>query len=164
MTKRCGNAWRAAVVAILLTGLLVATSFVEAKPKETFGHITTFAHVPAAPGFPEGIAVHGNSVFVSGPARFGTAGTGPSAIQVFNRKTGQLTQTISVQGEALAAEHALSNIAIDGDGDIYALSTQLGVIRFSKHGQGYVQNAARPAAVGPDASRLPASAERHRVR
>lgn len=83
----------------------------------------------------------GNSVFVSGPARFGTAGTGPSTITVFNRKTGQLEQTIVVQGEALEFEHALSNIAIDGQGRIYALSTQLGLIRFTKVGQRYQQEA-----------------------
>jgi sugar lactone lactonase YvrE len=93
------------------------------------------------PGFPEGVAVYGNSVFVSGPARFGTAGTGPSTINVYNRKTGQLKQTIVVQGEALAFEHVLANIAIDGQGRIYALSTQLGLIRFTKVGQSYQQEA-----------------------
>lgn len=103
--------------------------------------IETFASVPAVPGFPEGIAVNGHRVYVSGPARFGTAGTGPSAIQVYDRKTGTLDATISVAGEALAFEHALSNIAVDGDGRIYALSTQLGLIRFTKQGSGYVQEA-----------------------
>jgi len=91
------------------------------------------------PGFPEGIAVHGNHVYVSGPARFGTAGTGPSAIQVYDRKTGALEKTIYVQGEALAFEHAVSNIAVDALGRIYALSTQLGLIRFTKQGSTYVQ-------------------------
>ncbi len=105
----------------------------------SFGDIRTFAPVPDTPGFPEGIAVHGNRVFVSGPARFGTAGTGPSAIQVYDRKSGSLVATISVAGEALAFEHALSNIALDGDGRIYALSTQLGLIRFRKQASGYVQ-------------------------
>lgn len=112
-----------------------------AKDKEQFGDISTFANVPAVPGFPEGVAVHGNSVFVSGPARFGTAGTGPSAIHVFNRKSGQLSQTITVQGENLAFEHAVSNIAVDGSGRVYALSTQLGLIRFSKIGHNYLQQA-----------------------
>ncbi len=110
-----------------------------AKKKEQFGDISTFATVPADPGFPEGVAIHGNSVFVSGPARFGTAGTGPSAIQVFNRKSGTLSQTIVVQGEALAFEHAVSNVAVDGSGRVYALSTQLGLIRFVKQGHTYVQ-------------------------
>jgi sugar lactone lactonase YvrE len=104
------------------------------------GGIATFATVPAAPGFPEGIAVHGNQVYVSGPARFGTAGTGPSAIQVYNRKSGALESTIYVAGEALAFEHALSNIAVDAEGRIYALSTQLGLIRFTKMDGIYIQD------------------------
>jgi sugar lactone lactonase YvrE len=124
--------------------------------KPVYGTITKFATVPAVPGFPEGVAVYGNSVFVSGPARFGTAGTGPSAIQVFNRNTGALDQTIVVAGEALAFEHAVSNIALDGDGRIYALSTQLGLIRFTKKGHNYVQEAYGaplpdiPPLAGPD--------------
>jgi sugar lactone lactonase YvrE len=120
------------VFALILTGVGAAQA---AQP----GGIGVFATVPADPGFPEGIAVHGNWVFVSGPARFGTAGTGPSAIHVYNRKTGSLIQTIVVQGEALEFEHAVSNIAVDGAGRLYALSTQLGLIRFTKQGQTYVQ-------------------------
>ncbi len=84
--------------------------------------------------------MHGNRVFVSGPARFGTAGTGPSAIQVLKRQTGQSEHLLTVVGEDLSQEHALSNIAIDGDGRIYVLSTQLGVVRFTKVGQAYVQD------------------------
>jgi sugar lactone lactonase YvrE len=44
-----------------------------------------------------------------------------------------------VSGEALAFEHAVSNIAVDQDGRIYALSTQLGLIRFRKQGSAFVQ-------------------------
>jgi hypothetical protein len=36
--------------------------------------------VPAAPGFPEGISVAGNRVYVSGPARDATVATGPSKV------------------------------------------------------------------------------------
>ena len=148
------------VIAVFSVYLTTAVSPANAKP--AFGTITTFAPVPAVPGFPEGVAVHGNSVFVSGPARFGTAGTGPSAIQVYNRKTAQLDQTIVVQGEALAFEHALSNIAIDSQGRIYALSTQLGLLRFTKQGQTYQQSAygaplpdIPPLAPGPDFPPIP---------
>jgi sugar lactone lactonase YvrE len=130
-----------ALCALAALTLSLTTIASLAKSTPAFGTITTFAPVPAVPGFPEGVVVHGNSVFVSGPARFGTAGSGPSAIHVYNRKTGQLEQTIVVQGEALAFEHALSNIAVDGQGRIYALSTQLGLIRFTKQGQNYVQSA-----------------------
>ena len=104
------------------------------------GGFATFASVPANPGFPEGVVVYGSQVYVSGPARFGTAGTGPSAIQIYNRKTGALESTIYVAGEALAFEHALSNMAVDASGRIYALSTQLGLIRFTKVDSTYVQD------------------------
>lgn len=151
-----------AVCIIATFALTLATAGTWAKTKPAFGTITKFASVPAMPGYPEGVAVYGNSVFVSGPARFGTAGTGPSAIQVYNRKTGQLEQTIVVQGEALAFEHAVSNIAIDGQGRVYALSTQLGLIRFTKQGQNYVQSAygaplpdLPPQVPGPDFPPLP---------
>src|SRR5262245_7007616 len=152
----------AAVCLIAVFSIYLTAAPVLATAAPAFGTITTFASVPAAPGFPEGVAVHGNSVFVSGPARFGTAGTGPSAIQVYDRKTGALEQTIVVQGEALAFEHALSNIAIDGQGRVYALSTQLGLIRFTKQGQTYVQSAygaplpdIPPLAPGPDFPPIP---------
>lgn len=125
------SSYAASVLACALATL--AAGFSPAVAVE-LGGITTFATVPAAPGFPEGIAVHGNRVFVSGPARFGTAGTGPSAIQVYNRKNGALVTTIVVAGEALAFEHAVSNLAVDDDGRLYVISTQLGLIRFTKHG------------------------------
>lgn len=152
----------AAVCVIAAFSIFFTNAASWAKSKPAFGTITKFASVPATPGYPEGVAVHGNSVFVSGPARFGTAGTGPSAIQVYNRKTGQLQQTIVVQGEALAFEHALSNIAIDGQGRIYALSTQLGLIRFTKHGHNYQQSTygaplpdLPPVVPGPDFPPIP---------
>ncbi len=125
------------MMAFIVPFAMQANAFDENKL--VFGTITKFASVPASPGFPEGVAVDGNSVFVSGPARFGTAGTGPSAIQVYDRKTGAFQQTIVVSGEALAFEHALSNIAFDHNGRIYALSTQLGLIRFTKHAHTYQQ-------------------------
>jgi len=135
---------RAAAVALMVMTLAMA-GLGPVQAAQTEGHhgdsgeIETFATVPVVPGFPEGVVVHGNRVFVSGPARFGTAGTGPSAIQVYDRKNGALKQTILVTGEALAFEHALSNMAVDASGRIYALSTQLGLIRFRKQGQAYVQ-------------------------
>ena len=127
---------RLRMVAVTVMVVMLAVAAVVPAFAGQIGGIDVFAGVPVDPGFPEGVLVHGNSVFVSGPARFGTAGTGPSAIQVYNRKSGALTQTIYVSGESLAAEHALSNIAVDGAGQIYALSTQLGLIRFVKHRAG----------------------------
>src|SRR3954471_1935080 len=90
-----------------------------------FGDIETFASVPASPGFPEGISVDGNRVYVSGPARDATAGTGPSKVLVYDRKTGALDSEVIVSGEDLDFEHALSCNAVDGDGRLYVLTDQL---------------------------------------
>lgn len=140
MTEFAARTGRRRLVAAFLV-VIVVLAIAGPAVAAQYGTITTFAPVPATPGFPEGVVVHGNRVFVSGPARFGTAGTGPSAIQVYDRKSGALVQTIVVSGEALAYEHALSNVAVDGAGRIYALSTQLGLIRFVRQGQTYVQQA-----------------------
>jgi len=135
-----GNGLSWMTLGILLVAALAAwpTPAHAAQPPAGPG-LATFATVPAVPGFPEGLAVHGNRVIVSGPARFGTGGTGPSTLSFFDRKSGALVDVVAVVGEALAFEHALSNIALDGDGRIYALSTQLGLICFTKVGQGWQQ-------------------------
>ena len=128
------------IVNLVVATVLVLSLSMTYSAMAASGGIDTFAVVPADPGFPEGIVVHGSHVYVSGPARFGTAGTGPSAIQVYDRKTGALESTIYVAGEALAFEHALSNIAVDAEGRIYALSTQLGLMRFTKVDGTYIQD------------------------
>lgn len=112
-----------------------------------FGDIDTLAGLPAIPGFPEGISVHGNRVFVSGPAIAGTAGTGPSKVYVLGRNTGEIETELTVTGENLGFDHALSCNAVDGDGRLYVLTAQLfappaaqlGILRFTRHGQSYVQ-------------------------
>ncbi len=128
------------VAAAVLTALACLMAGFGPAQAMDIGEITVLASVSATPGFPEGVAVRGNAVIVSGPARFGTAGTGPSAIHIYNRKTGLLEHTIWVAGEALAFEHALSNVAVDAAGRLYALSTQLGVLRFTKQGHIYTQS------------------------
>jgi sugar lactone lactonase YvrE len=110
---------------------MAGTGAVAAKPAP---RIKLFAQVRPVPGFPEGVVIDGNRVYVSGPARFGTAGTGPSVIRVYDRRTRVKLDTIAVAGEDLSQEHALSNIALDSAGRLYAASTQLGLIRFTKTG------------------------------
>lgn len=90
-------------------------------------------------GFPEGVAVSGNRVYVAGPATLGTAGKGPSVVTVLRRSTGELLDEIPIEGENTAFEHALSGITVDGDGNVYVLSTQLGVVRIERHGHHYRQ-------------------------
>jgi sugar lactone lactonase YvrE len=85
--------------------------------------------VPNPPGFPEGIAVRGNRVYVAGPATFGTTGKPPSAVLEFDLETGKELARYDVVGEDLFAEHANSSIAFDGAGRLYVLNTQLGLYR-----------------------------------
>lgn len=100
-----------------------------AKQKRPYGDAQVLATFPAEPGFPEGIAVKGNKVYVSGPARFGTAGTGPSTVVAYNRDTGATEAVYTTQGEVLSQEHANSCIAFDGQGRLYVLNIQLGMYR-----------------------------------
>src|ERR1044071_5409970 len=107
--------------AIILSAFISATLLpaAQAKQPRPYGDVQILATFPTPPGFPEGIAVKGNKVYVSGPARFGTAGQGPSVVVAFNRDTGATEETYPTQGEALAFEHANSCIAFDGDGKLY---------------------------------------------
>jgi sugar lactone lactonase YvrE len=120
-----------------------------------YGDARVLATFPTPPGFPEGIAVRGNKVYVSGPARFGTAGTGPSTVVAFNRDTGALEATYTTQGEALAFEHANSCIAFDGDGRLYVMNLQLGTYRIDT-GSGQQESYSTPFPDLPSCSASPA--------
>lgn len=124
LPKIASAAFLAAAIAASLLPLTAA-----AKQPRPYGDVQVLATFPADPGYPEGIAVKGNKVYVSGPARFGTAGTGPSTVVAYNRDTGALEATYTTQGEALQFEHANSCIAFDGNGKLYVLNLQLGVYR-----------------------------------
>jgi len=91
---------------------------------------------PTGPTYPEGVALVGSRVIVSGPATFGTAGNhSPSQLTIFDRNSGALRAQVPVVGEDLTAEHALSELASWGD-YVYAPSTQLGVLRWRIRGNG----------------------------
>ena len=95
-----------------------------------FGDAKVLATVPSPNALPEGIAVRGNKVYVSGPATFGNAGNNePSAVWEFDIASGALTNYFPAQGENLAQDHANSCIAFDGAGRLYVLNIQLGVYR-----------------------------------
>lgn len=139
----------------LLAAALVLTGVADAK-KPTFGSGSVLATIPPEAGistnksfnnggFPEGVVIDGNRVYVSGPATFGTAGKGPSVVTVLKRGNGDLIEEIAIQGEDLSQEHALSGITVDGDGAVYALSTQLGVIRIERQCGQYTQSVYAPA-------------------
>jgi sugar lactone lactonase YvrE len=121
--------------------LLPATA--AAKEPRPYGDAQVLATFPTPPGYPEGVAVKGNKVYVSGPARFGTADTGPSTVVAYNRDTGAVEATYTTQGEALHYEHANSCIAFDGQGRLYVLNIQLGLYRIDT-GSGAQENYSAP--------------------
>ncbi len=96
-----------------------------------FGDVQVLATVPFPPGYPEGIAVNGNKVYVAGPARFGNAGEPPSKVFVYDTSTGATVREYAIQGENLAQDHANSCIAFDGAGRLYVVNTQLGIVRLN---------------------------------
>lgn len=123
---------------------------VAADAKPSFGQGSVLATISAEAsycageagcngGFPEGVVVSGDRVYVSGPATFGTAGKGPSVVTVLQRSNGHLITEIPIEGESTAFEHAISGITADGQGNVYVLSTQLGVVRIERHGHHYTQ-------------------------
>jgi sugar lactone lactonase YvrE len=134
-------------VALFVALASVGATRLPAAGAAQFGDVETFAGIPAMPGFPEGISVRGSRVYVSAPAMAGTAGTGPSRVFVYKRRSGAQTSEIVVSGEDLSFEHALSCNAVDRTGGLYVLTAQLfappfarlGMLRFRKHGQTYVQ-------------------------
>ena len=114
---------------LLALVILPLTAFADNPHTRPYGDVQTLAPFPVPPGSPEGIAVKGNKAYVSGPARFGTAGQPPSIVVVYDTRTGEQLETIQIQGEDLSQEHANSCVAFDGDGRLYVVNTQLGIVR-----------------------------------
>ena len=120
------------VVCLLLLVACAAGQTVAAQGannSRAFGDVQVLATVPFPPGFPEGITVNGNRVYVAGPARFGTAGEPPSKVFAYDTSTGETVREYAIQGENLAQDHANSCIAFDGAGQLYVVNTQLGIVR-----------------------------------
>lgn len=118
-----------------LLGLLCGL-FHPALSAAQFGDVSVFAQVPTQgllTGFPEGIAVRGDRVYVAGPATLGTSlNNEPSKVYEFNLADGALLRTIDIQGETVfGAEHANACVAFDGNGRLYVLNTQLGTLRLN---------------------------------
>lgn len=116
----------AAVVALMAAVVPMTRAYGADRP---YGDARILATVPTPPGFPEGIAVARNRVYVAGPATFGTTGKPASAVVAFDRKTGRQLRYYAVAGEDLLQEHANSSIAFDDAGRLYVLNTQLGIYR-----------------------------------
>jgi sugar lactone lactonase YvrE len=112
----------------LLVAVLMGTATMNAA-HGAIGDSSVFAKVPF-PGYPEGIVIHGDVIYVSGPAAFGVPGNFvPSNIYGFNKNTGALVKTITIQNQ-VGPLNALSCIAAD-DTNLYVLDEGLGVVRIN---------------------------------
>lgn len=121
---------------ILVTAAMLSLALApraEAAPDQRpIGDSRVVAQLPPAPGYPEGIAVQGGSVYVATAARFGTAVVpplDPPEVQAFDVKSGELTARYVVADKDPSQDHGLSGLAFDGSGWLYVLDTQWGIIR-----------------------------------
>ena len=121
---------RSGLVAALAVGALVGSGLAAAPPPERpLGDSRFIAAVPF-PGFPEGIAVNEERVYVSGPAVFGEpANAVPSRIFAYDLDSGDLVQEIEIQGQSMDLPKAVSCIAFDDHGGLFVLDEQQGVLR-----------------------------------
>ncbi|HVE97822.1 MAG TPA: hypothetical protein VNA12_01430 [Mycobacteriales bacterium] len=131
------------------TGVLVVASAMLATSIPAVGHgeeprrmhhARILASVPAGDrGYIEGIAYDGTDVYAG--TGFGSTGTGApltnrgeaSRIFSWNRVTGVPTGTIVLGGEDTSVEHGITGIKFDAQGRLYALSNQLGLVRFTRN-------------------------------
>lgn len=119
---------RTAAFALLV--LMIGSAFAGGRP---LGDSRVVAQLPPAPGYPEGIAVHGSRIYVATAARFGTAfipPPGPPEIQVFDAASGALEKRIAIATKDPTMDHGTSGLAFDAAGRLYVLDTQWGVVRF----------------------------------
>ncbi|MRG95530.1 SMP-30/gluconolactonase/LRE family protein [Polyangium spumosum] len=121
----------------LVGAALAAAMFLQVEaPSAAPAHCDFLARLAEAPGYPDGIVLRKNRIYVAGPAWGVDVGAVPSEIAVFHPKTGAARGTIPIQGEDLAAPHALTGLTVDASGRLYALSSQLGLLRLSEKGHG----------------------------
>jgi len=116
------------VCCLIAFAFMPLSAFADNPHTRPFGDVQVLAPVPS-PGYPEGIAVRGNTVYVAGPASFDTAGLPASYVIAYDTRTGATQRTYTIQGEVLAAPHANSCIAFDDAGRLYVVNIQLGIVR-----------------------------------
>ncbi len=130
---------RKLTVVVILSVLLGALPSAGASSGDLeVGETTVFAEVPE-PGFGEGIAMVGNTVFVG--TFYGVvpnAGGPPAKVFLYDRRTGALTGEITVE-EDTSVNHGLIGMTTDGYGRVYAGSEQHGVLRFTRRGSSWQQ-------------------------
>jgi sugar lactone lactonase YvrE len=94
------------------------------------GDSKVIAAVPF-PGYPEGIVVHEDTIYVSGPAAFGVPGNfQPSPIFGFDKNTGALVRTITLQNQ-VGPLNAISCITVDDNDNMYVADEGLGIVKIN---------------------------------
>src|SRR5262245_5996658 len=108
--------------------LLVLSLTASVINAQTLGDSKVFSPV-AAPGFPEGIAVNGNSFYVSGPAAFGQP-LGSAYVKAFDLKTGAFEANYPITiTNPFAGMSGASCAAFGPDGDLYVVEPFVGIIK-----------------------------------
>jgi len=117
-------------ISILTATLLAVSASVAIAQPRPLGDSRFVASVPF-PGYPEGMAVYDGRFYVSGPAAFGVPGNAePSKIFVYEVRTGQLVDTITIQGQT-GPFKAISCIAFDDEGHLYVADESGSILKIN---------------------------------
>jgi sugar lactone lactonase YvrE len=112
-------------LAVALLALSLTPSAIYAQ---NLGDSKVFSPV-AAPGYPEGIAVNGNTFYVSGPAAFGQP-LGSAYVKAYDLKTGTFEASYPITiTNPFAGMSGASCAAFGPDGDLYVVEPFVGIIR-----------------------------------
>lgn len=131
---------------IILAVVMLAATGMPARAERPLYDARVLGAVPDGDrGYIEGIAFDGTDVY-SGTA-FGSTGTlipvtslgVPSRIFSWDRATGAPRAPIVVAGEDTTTEHGIVGLKFDAQGRLYALSNQLGLLRFTRGGDAWQQ-------------------------
>lgn len=113
---------------LLLASLAPATHARDNPHARTPGDSKVFAQLPAQPGFPESIAVHGRRVYISGGAQFGYFV--PPVVLAYDLDTGEQVASYPLRGENPSLPMAGTGLAFGKNDMLYVGSLQQGVLRF----------------------------------
>lgn len=111
----------------VLTFILAACSLLAVAEDRPVGSSEVFAATPVS-GFPEGIAIRGNRVYVAGPATFGL-NTVPAVLAYDLKSKALVAQYPVTIANPYAGQRALSCIAFGPDGKLYVIEPFVGVVR-----------------------------------
>jgi len=122
--------WSTLIAWVGLLTVAQAAATAQTDPDERpFGDTQIVAPVPA-PGFPEGMAVHGSRFYVAGQADlYNFHDPVPPTVFEYDLECGTLLRTFPMEGQNLALPHGASHISFDGQGRLYVIDFQRGVVR-----------------------------------